>query len=172
MSNRAVNQLPLATDSDDSDVFHLVRVVGGNPVDRKIPASLVRAPVLTSGANISNAQILNLHNTPVIIAGPPPAGKIIIPLVVMVAEVGATVSFGAPPLLVGGTATVSDTVYHMIGTGPDTAPLDRTVLYPRAGTNRAAVTDGDTISLMAEGSNPTGGDGEYSVLTTYILVDA
>jgi hypothetical protein len=172
MSNRAVNQLPLATDSDDSDVFHLVRVVGGNPVDRKIPASLVRAPVLTSGANISNAQILDLHNTPVVIAGPPPAGKILVPLVVMVTEVGATVSFAQPPLLVGSTTTVSDTVYHMIGSGPGTAPLDKCILYPRNGTSRSMVAEGDTISLMAEGANPTGGDGEYSVLTTYILVDA
>lgn len=170
--NRAVNQLPLVVGTDDTDVLHLVRVVGGTPEDRKIARSLVSAEIQTSGSILSNAQILDLYDTPVEITLAAAPGKVIVPEQVFIAEVGATVSFGGPTLVVGSTSTLSDTVYNMVAGGPEAPPSDKVIMYPYTSATRAPIVAGDSLSIKALGSNPTGGDGEYSITILYKILDA
>lgn len=170
--NRAVNQLPLVVGTDDTDVLHLVRVVGGTREDRKIARSLVSAEIQTSGSILSNAQILTLATTPVEITLAAAPGKVIVPEQVFIAEVGATVSFGTNTLIIGSTATLSDTEFNMIGISPDTPPSDKVILYPFTDSARAPVVAGDSLSIKVVGSNPTGGDGEYSITILYKILDA
>lgn len=173
MPNKAIHQLPPVTDSDATDVFHIVRDVGGNLVDRKIARSLVSQTIYTYDTVIESADVLTLYTTPVQIVPVPAAGKIILPLVVLVTETGGTTDYSSGSILIGSQSTLSDTVYTVTVVAPGTTGgYPKVFGFPTTSLGGAAAIAEEALYAKVFTADPTTGDRDWVFRTYYQLLDA
>lgn len=162
MPNKAINQLPLATDRQPDDVFYVVR----SGADRSIPSSALAPQVFVAITTIDSADVLTSNATPVEVVPAPASSKVIIPLFALLRFEGGTTNY----------ATNTDVRIKAEGAavqGPLTGSIaDRTrvvMMLPQVTGDAVA---GAPLLFQTITGNPVTGDSDLVIETYYHLVDA
>lgn len=174
MPNKAIHQLPAVSDQDPTDVLHIARDIAGTYYDRSIRRDLVAQQVYQYNTAIASADILTLNTTPVKITPGIPE-KIIVPVAVLITEVGGTTDYATATQL--GVCTDSlkgaDGQYIIGLSIPDTsAGADKVIGLPGVATSLTGVIAWEALYLRAESTNPTAGDRDWNIRIYYTVIDA
>lgn len=162
MPNKAIHQLPNASNVQDGDVIYIVRsstdysVLGANMPPR------IRKAVYA----LSSADVLDLHDTPIEVIAAPAAGTVIVPLSASIQFSGGSADYDTNTTLVlGSTSTVGDSTYALAG-----SIADRTIdnaCYAASGTTLAPIKAADGLSVYVLNGDPANGDSDITLTVWY-----
>jgi hypothetical protein len=119
--------------------------------------------------SVSSAEILALFTTPKTLVAAPGAGKMILPLRVLVYGHFGTVAYtGNTTLQIGNSTLFSTNLTAALGFSAD--QLATYTLITNAGTSTPAASINTALQLTTLSGNPTAGDSTVDIHVTYIIV--
>lgn len=163
MANKAINQLPEAGNSQDTDIYILVR----NGVNYKISRSNMPPGILTAQVTIPSADVLTMNATPVIVVSAAPAGKVVV-------VQGGLVEFAN-----GSSNYATNTTITLVSTTAPGLPIrqasiaDMTVpneFITPATAGSSPMIEGDSVSAQVAVGNPITGNSDLTVTVWYTLM--
>jgi hypothetical protein len=172
MSNKAIHQLPLTTSDDGSDLLIIDRETSpGVWANFSIPKSQVGLYNYVTSGILSSAQVLDLHDTPIVVVVAPVSTKIIVPrLFVLKAIAGSTDYDTNTAIVIGPTGLVDDTHSCLTSFIPTVGAS--TTASTNSASRIGAVSAGVSMSFYVETGNPLSGDYSVSYSVVYNLIDA
>jgi len=164
MPNKAINQLPFASNRRSGDVIYIVR----SGADYKLDVDNMAPPILTAQVLIPSADVLTLNGTPVQIIPAADAGTVIVPMRGIIEFSGGSSDYATnTTLAIGSTTTLGDSTYTLSG-----SIADRTVpnLLTVTSNTLAGTVPGDSLSARVNTGNPTTGDSDVTITVWYYIL--
>lgn len=164
MANKAIHQLPFASNRRSGDVIYIVR----SGADYKLDVDNMAPAIQTATVTLSSAQVLALNSTPILVVPAADAGTVIVPMRGLVEFSGGSSNYATNTILtVGSTTTLADSVYTLSG-----SIADRTVpnLLTVTSNTLAGTVPGDSLSVRVKTGNPTTGNSTVKVTVWYYIL--
>jgi hypothetical protein len=147
-----------------------------NTSDANKPVSTAQAVAIAAAGNVFNvkvsltsAEILALFTTPKVLVAAPGAGKVIMPLRILINMVYNSATYATNTNLIAGLNTVFQTT--LTGAlGFSTNQLATYTLITAAGTSTPATSTNVSFTLSAATGNPTAGNSPLDVYLTYTVI--
>jgi hypothetical protein len=171
MSNRAVHQFPLTTSDGTNDVLPIDREISpGVWKNFSIPKSQVGLQYKVVSGVLSSAQILDLHDTPVVMIAAPPSDKIIIPRFMIMKAIAGSVDYDTNLFAYIGPSTIlDDNHYAITGYIPMVGQITSMTTGPFV---YGLIAPGTGISASVQTADPLNGDYAIQWSIAYTLIDA
>ena len=162
MPNKSISQLTFSGTREDDDRLYVVR----NGVDYQIPMSSLAPALLSQTTVIQAADVLTLNSDPVQVVDNAPAGFAAFPVRAVVQFSGGSTNYATNTnLVIGGTSTVDDATYGLLG---DIS--NRTAAVGMYQSLNLKVVEGDGLSAYVQAGNPTAGNSVLTITTFYYLL--
>lgn len=137
-------------------------------IDSSLTASA--SSVTTVKVSISSAEILNLNSVPKTLVAAPGAGKIIVPLSLLISKFFVTTAYTGSTSFTFGPGTVFTTsISSSLGFTQDS--FEKVGLGNGGEHSNAAYGANVPLNIFVNGSNPASGDGNIIVYVTYTIIN-